>query len=161
MSHQEDINYLWNNRENARPNNADSPINSVRFVLPTMPVSVNSLYEVWWQTREVKKSRDYWRWATDAKGHMPPFKLRSADSFICVDVVFYYNFYTKEGKLRKYDTHNLMKALIDTIASRYGFRDERVKRCPTDSLPSKQERAIVTVSEYRLDGGELEIKKGE
>lgn len=136
-----------------------SATNFVRFTLPSMPVSVNQLYEIWWSTREVKKSRDYLRWQTKAKEHMPPWRLQSETSLICVDAVFYYEFYCDNGKLRKYDTHNLMKALIDTIANRYGFRDERVKKCPTDSLPSKQERAIVTVSEYYLSDGEMKMER--
>lgn len=158
MGHQEDIDYLWKHR-NDEPSDTTrvQTVNSVSFCLPSMPISVNQLYEVWWQTREVKKTRDYRTWATEAKGHMPPFKLRSKTSLICVNAMFFYNFYRSNGGFRKFDTHNLMKALIDTIASRYGFDDERVKRCPIDSRHSKDEQAIVTVSEYTMEENDNDV----
>jgi len=125
--------------------------NYVRFTLPALPLSVNSLYEIWWSTRQVKLKVDCLRWKTRAKEVMPPWSVQSPDSLICVDALFYYDFYYKNGNLRKVDTQNMMKLLIDAVAERYGFKDERVKKCPIDSRPSKQERAIVTVSEYYMD----------
>jgi Holliday junction resolvase RusA-like endonuclease len=136
-------------------------INSVHFALPALPLSVNSLYEIWWSTRQVKLKVECLSWKTRAKEHMPLWKLQSADSLICVEAHFFYNFYYKNQSLRKVDTQNLMKLLIDAVAERYGFDDKRVKRTPVDSFNSKQERAIVTVSEYFIGDGEMEMKKGD
>lgn len=135
--------------------------NHVRFTLPALPPSVNALYQIIYSERRVELKPEVRRWKTAAKERMPPWSLRSPDSLICIDAVFYYDFYHANGNLRDFDTHNLMKALIDAIAERYGFRDKRVKRAPCDSYHSKQERAIVTVSEYYLSDGELEMKKGD
>lgn len=149
--------YLFNKLADGcdRPTITMDKPNAVRFTLPSMPVSVNGIYQIIYSQRRVELKPEAWQWKRDAKEKMPPWKLQSNSSLICVDVMFFYEFYDSKGGLIEKDTHNYMKLLIDAIAERYGFRDSRVKKAPCDSLPSKTESVRVIVSEYSLDGGTL------
>lgn len=144
----------------------NAPVNSITFTLLCLPPSVNSLYQVIWSQRRIELKPECRLWKSDAKQDMPYWKPQSPVSFICIQAIFYYDFYYKNGNLREFDTANLQKLLIDAIAEKYGFKDSRVKRCPTDSLPARKERTVVTVSEYFLNEciehnrGELTIPKG-
>lgn len=146
--------YLFNKLADGcdRPTITMDEPNAVRFTLPSMPVSVNGIYQVLFKQHRVELKPEARRWKSEAKQHMPPWKPESGTSFICIDVVFYYNFYGKNGALVEKDTHNYMKLLQDAVAERYDFKDSRVKRCPIDSRHAKKESVVVIVSEYNLEG---------
>lgn len=135
-------------------------VNSVRFTLPSMPVSVNSLYQIIYSQRRVELKPEARRWKTEAKGRMPQWE-HSHNALIQVDAIFEYPRFYKNGKPRIHDVSNLLKLLIDAIAEKYGFDDCFVWAGSWSSRDSKDERVIVTVSEYWLNDGELEIRKGE
>jgi hypothetical protein len=108
--------------------------NLIHFTLPALPPSVNGIYQIIWSTRSVELKPECRQWKMKAKEHMPPWRLASESSLVRIDPVFYYNFHFKNGKLKPYDTQNLLKLLIDAIAERYGFKDERVKAGSWDSI---------------------------
>lgn len=100
---------------------------SLGFKIPFLPPSMNSMYNVLFSQRRVELKPEVRLWKTKAKEYIPLLK-QSSDSFLFrLDVVFLYNFFFKNGKLRKVDSQNLMKVLIDAVAEKNGISDEYVK----------------------------------
>lgn len=100
---------------------------SKRFVIPFLPPSMNSMYNVMFALRRIELKPEVRLWKTKVKEYIPI--LHSAeDSFLFkLDVVLYYNFFFKNGKLRKVDSQNMLKVLIDAIAEKNGMGDEYFK----------------------------------
>ncbi len=123
--------------------------NRVRFVFPALPASVNGLYQIIWHKREVELKPECRQYKSRMKDYVPLFSVGD-DSLIQVDVVCHYNYWYKNGKLREFDTHNLIKLLIDTCAERLGMTDKRMKRGSWDSVDSTREQVEITLTEYPL-----------
>ena len=124
-----------------------TPVNEVRFTLPSLPVTVNSLYQIRYSTREVFLRPECRRWKTDAKEHIPRFKLRTALSSVRADIVFHFPFLYRNGKPRILDAPNLLKLTIDAIAEKCGFNDYRVRLGSWDSVDSMDEKVEVRLLE--------------
>lgn len=120
--------------------------NEVRFTLPSLPISVNSLYQIRYATKEVFLRPECSRWKTEAKGHVPRFKVGDGSS-IRIDLVFYFPFHYRNGKPRIFDAPNLLKLTIDTIAEKCGFNDYRVRLGSWDSVDSVDEKVMVVMRE--------------
>ena len=120
--------------------------NYIHFILPSMPVSVNSLYQVIYSQRRVELKPEARKWKTEAKAQMPRWQY-SANAFIRIDVRFECPLSTKNGKPRIRDVANLLKLLIDAVAERYCFDDCLVRAGSWSSVDTKQERVLVTLSE--------------
>jgi hypothetical protein len=123
--------------------------NTVTFTLPALPASVNNIYQIIWRQQKVELKPECRTWKSKAKEYVPVFKVAEG-SLIRVDVVYFYDFFYKNGKLREFDTHNLMKLLIDAVASRLGHSDKVMKSGSWDSVDDAKERAIVTLTEYPM-----------
>ena len=78
---------------------------------------------------------------------IPRINLESNESLVHVDVVFHYPHFYKNGKLRRFDTHNVIKPLFDTIAEKAGFDDSRIKSGSWASKHCEQERVEVYLRE--------------
>lgn len=125
--------------------------NSIRFVLPSMPPSVNGMYNIIFSQKRVELKPEARKWKSDAKSYMPPRSF-APDSTLRVDVHFACSRFYKNGKLRVYDVSNLLKLLIDAVAERYGFNDARVWSGSWSSTDSDRERVEVVVSETQSNG---------
>lgn len=123
-----------------------SSLNLIRFVLPSMPVSVNGIYQVIFSERRVELKPAARTWKTKAKEHMPPWKP-SPGASIKIDAHFEFPRHHKNGSLRVKDVSNYLKLLIDAIAERYSFGDHVVTHGSWSCSDSPTERVIVTVSE--------------
>ena len=118
-----------------------------RFVIPVLPPSVNALHNLLWTRRRVELKPEVVKWKNDAAMFVPRITLQSADSIIRVDTVFHYRFHYANGKLRIFDSHNCLKPMLDLIAAKAGFNDNRVKCGSWDSVDSADEKVIVTLRE--------------
>ena len=113
----------------------------VRFVIPSLPPSVNALHNVIWSQRRVELKPEVRAWRSQAKQYIPRVTLGC--SFLRVDVVVHYPFYHANGKLRIFDSHNLLKPLLDVIAEKIGVNDNCMKAGSWDSKNSDNEKVEV------------------
>lgn len=118
-----------------------------RFVIPLLPPSVNSLHVIIWSQRRVELRPEIRKWKNDAAVFVPRIVVQSANSILRADTKFYYPFYHANGKLREFDTHNVVKPLLDLIAAKSGFNDKRVKAGSWDSVDERNERVEVVLRE--------------
>ena len=119
----------------------------VRFTIPSLPPSVNSLHQIIYAQRKVELKPEVRRWRSDAKVYVPRAQWLSESSIIRVDIVAYYRLLTAAGKLREFDTQNLLKPLIDLIAEKQGWNDKRAKAGSWDTVDDARERVEVVLTE--------------
>lgn len=118
-----------------------------RFTIPSLPPSVNSLHQIIYSQRRVELKPEVRRWRSDAKQYVPRCEWLSESSIIRVDIVVYYRLLTASGKLREFDTQNLLKPLIDLIAEKQGWNDKRAKAGSWATVDDARERVEVTLTE--------------
>lgn len=119
------------------------------FVIPSLPPSINAVYQIIFSQRRVEMKPEVRMWKTNAKEVIKKVKSVPDNSFIKVIAEFHYNFFYKNGKLKKFDTPNLLKVLIDAIAEKNGFDDNVVKFGEWRSFHSESERVEVSVQMIR------------
>jgi hypothetical protein len=120
--------------------------NEVRFTLPSLPVTVNSLYQIRYSTREVFLRPECYRWKSESKRYVPRFKV-AQDSSVEIHATYHFPFHYKNGKPRVFDVANLLKLTIDTIAEKCGFNDFLVRAGSWDAVDSTEEKVEVVVRE--------------
>lgn len=118
-----------------------------RFTIPSLPPSVNSLHQIIYSQRRVELKPEVRRWRSDAKQYVPRAQWLSELSVIRVDIIVYYRLLTAAGKLREFDTQNLLKPLIDLIAEKQGWNDKRAKAGSWDTMDDARERVEVQLTE--------------
>lgn len=121
-----------------------------RFTIPLLPPSVNSLHQVIWAQRRVELKPEIRQWKYRAKEYVTRVEWSSPQSIIRVDVVVHYRMFTSEGKLREFDTQNLLKPLIDLIAEKQGWNDKRAKAGSWTTVDSTNEKVEVVLREVVL-----------
>lgn len=120
---------------------------SLTFVLPNLPKSINSLYQINFRLRTVSLKDEVRIWKSESKGLIPAWNpVDRKTGFISVKSSFTYNFYYQNGKLRQFDTPNMLKALYDLIAEKIGVDDKYLKEGAFSSTHSEEiERVEVEV----------------
>lgn len=121
-------------------------INEVRFTLPSLPVSVNSLYQVIYSQRRVEMKSECRRWKSESKSHVPRFKLADGSS-VEIHATYHYPFHYRNGKPRVFDVANLLKLTIDCIAEKCGFNDFLVRGGSWSAVDSRDEKVEVVLRE--------------
>lgn len=124
-----------------------STINEIRFTIPLLPPSVNALHQVIWNQRRVELKPEIRQWKYRAKEYVTRVEWQSESSIIRVDTIFYYRMFTADGKLRVFDTQNVIKPLIDLIAEKQGWNDKRAKCGSWATVDDVNERVEVTLTE--------------
>lgn len=119
-----------------------------RFIIPALPPSVNALHNVLWSQRRVELKPEVRRFRSDVKGFVPRMVL-ATDSLLCVDLTFYYRHHYSNGKLRRLDTHNCVKVILDAIAEKLGIDDCRMKFGSWASVDSGEDKVEVAVREVK------------
>lgn len=105
----------------------------VRFSIPFIPPSINSLYGI--STKRGRVSvflkQEGRRFKDNAKMFMPKIEMPEAPVVLELRIVMSHSWICKNGNIKRFDIQNLEKILIDAIAERYGFGDERIwkKEC--------------------------------
>ncbi len=119
---------------------------SYYFVVPVLPPSVNALHNIIYSQRKVVLKPEILKWRSDIACFIPRMMLASS-SLLCVDLVFHYPYLYANGKLRRFDTHNMVKVLLDVIAWKADFDDSRVKDGSWRSVDSDEEKVEVRLRE--------------
>lgn len=119
----------------------------LKFTIPSLPPSVNSLHQIIYSQRRVELKPEVRRWRTAAKEYVPRAQWLSESSIIRVDAIFYYRMFAANGKLREFDTQNVIKPLIDLIAEKQGWNDKRAKSGSWDTVDSVDERVEIVLRE--------------
>jgi len=120
-----------------------------RFTIPSLPPSVNALYQIIYSQKRVELHPEARRWKSSAKEHVPRFSP-SVGSLVAVDATFYYRFHYNNGKPRVFDAANLLKLLIDCVAEKCGFNDCLVRHGSWSSINSDVERVEVVLREVKI-----------
>lgn len=126
--------------------NMTRTLSEVRFTLPSLPLSVNSLYQIIYSQRRVELKPDCLRWKSEAKKLVPRFCPINGAS-VRVDATFHFPFHYKNGKPRVFDSANLLKLLIDCVAEKCGFDDFVVRYGSWSSVDSVDEKVEVVLRE--------------
>lgn len=118
-----------------------------RFTIPVLPPSVNSLHQIIYAQRRVELKPEIRQWKYRAKEYVPRVRWESESSVIRVDTVFHYRMFTTDGKMRVFDTQNILKPLIDLIAEKQGWNDKRAKAGSWETMDSRDEKVVVVLRE--------------
>ena len=118
------------------------------FMIPSLPPSVNSLYDVLFNLRRVELKPEVRLWKTRAKEFIPPFKVEKGQR-VATSYRFYGRWRTKEGALRKVDVRNMVKAVEDSVCSKQGWDDSQVWEGCVEKVECDQEKVQVEIREYR------------
>lgn len=124
----------------------------VRLTIPSLPPSVNALYQIIYSQRRVELKPEARHWKSDSKKYIVGFRPRQG-SLVAVDATFYYRFLTANGNQRVFDAPNLLKLLIDCIAEKIGINDCLIRHGSWTSVDSVDERVEVVLREVVKDGG--------
>ena len=112
---------------------------SITFKIPSVPPSVNSLYNVIFSLKKVEKKPEVRLWQSQAKEFIPvwrPEKLPDTP-WLYMKIKVGTNLWYKNGQARKLDMPNMEKALIDTVCEKIGLDDKYVIRKETEKFHSE------------------------
>lgn len=118
---------------------------SMKFTIPFLPPSMNAVYNILFSQRRVELKPEVRLFKTKAKEYVPMLKPHEDSFLFRLDAVFHYNFLFKNGKMRKVDTQNLMKVLIDAVAEKNGIDDSYFKFGSWESYHSADNEKIECV----------------
>lgn len=121
-----------------------------RFTIPSLPPSVNALYQIIYSQRRVELKPECLRWKSDSKKYVPRF-YPSQGSLVSVNATFYYRFHYQNGKPRVFDAANLLKLMIDCIAEKCGFNDCLVRYGSWSSVDSESEKVKIVLVEVAAE----------
>ena len=99
----------------------------VVFTLPDLPPSTNELMAPSRPNAHTQSQRweikPEWRlWRSQQQRYVKVLDIADS-SLIRVDLWFFYNFYYKNGRLKRMDTQNLLNFAINTVAQKQGWDD--------------------------------------
>ena len=104
---------------------------NVIMVLPDLPPSINGLYDINAPNIhsnvsriEIKAEWKLWRSSMQRYVKLLPI---APGSLVHVDLFFYYDFYYKNGRLKRLDTQNLLSFAINTVAMKQEWDDALCK----------------------------------
>lgn len=122
------------------------PMNQITFTIPSLPPSINALYDIDYRRRRVELKPAARQWKSSSKEYVLRFTI-AEDSMLAIDFVFHYSYYNGRGNLRIFDSANLTKLAIDCICEKLGVNDCRVKSGSWSSVDSEKEFVEVTLRE--------------
>lgn len=118
-------------------------------VIPFLPPSCNSLYNVLYNQRRVEKKPEVREFCYRAKQYLRPLELTDG-SLVRMDLVFAYPFNHKNARLRRKDSQNMIKIIADLVAEKGGWDDCRMKSGSWESVDSEVESVVITLSEVAV-----------
>lgn len=114
------------------------------FKVNGLPTSYNRAFQIIWGLKECHLSPEAHAYKNRVKMSMPPVEF--TDGLLRIDIAYYYNWYCKNKKLKKIDTANCDKILIDSVCERLGCDDSVIKeRQVKDFHNDKEEYTIVRI----------------
>lgn len=114
------------------------------FRVNGLPTSYNRAFNIIWGLKECHLSPEAHNYKNRVKMSIPP--TEPIDGQLRIDIAYHYDFYYKNGKLKKIDTANCDKLLIDAICERLGCDDSVIKeRQVKDFHNDKEEYVVVRI----------------
>ena len=129
--------------------NTETVENKISFTLPSLPASLNELYELNRHDSGLprKRLRAEWSlWVTKMIPHVPAFTIQP-NSVLRIDRCYYLPWFYKNGNWRKLDVVNLDALLFNLVTRKFGIDDLFVKQGYLDSHDSQEHKVEVVVTE--------------
>ena len=123
--------------------------NQVVFVLPSLPGSVNEIFELNRPDSGLPRRRlkaEWALWATKMMPHILAFSVQPM-SIVRVDRWYHYPWFYKNGKWRVADVANMDKLLFDTLSKKLGINDLLFKQGWMGSRDAVDGKVVVRLSE--------------
>lgn len=104
------------------------------------------MLQINYQFKNVYLSKEARAFKTRVKMSMPPMDLKGNELFE-LHIRYHYNFYYKNGNLKKIDSSNFDKLLLDAIAEKLGVDDSQFKiRIVNDFHTNEESCTIVNIN---------------
>jgi len=123
--------------------------NSVSFTLPSLPGSLNVLYELNRPDSGLPRKRlkaEWALWISNMMPYVPAFRVQE-NSILRIDRCYYLPWFYRNGHWRKVDVVNMDALLFNLISRKIGIDDLYVKQGFMDSRDSNKNKVIVTLTE--------------
>jgi hypothetical protein len=123
--------------------------NVVTFVLPSLPGSVNEIFEINRPDSGLPRRRlkaEWALWATRMMPHILSFSIQPM-SIVRIDRWYHYPWFYKNGKWRVADVANMDKLLFDTLAKKLGINDLLFKQGWMGSRDAVDGKVVVRLIE--------------
>jgi Holliday junction resolvase RusA-like endonuclease len=120
-----------------------------QFLITSLPESINSAYNIIFSQRRVELKPAMRLWKSKVKEMVPRFEGVVNEDLFRIEADFIYPFYYKNGKLRKFDTANLLKILYDAMSEKMGVDDSRFKFGEFSSVHGERESVKVMIQQLR------------
>lgn len=96
-----------------------------KFRIEGLPPSYNKSFNIIWGLKEVSLSPEAHAFKNRVKINMPYHNY--GKDLLQIDITYNYNWYCKNRNLKKFDTQNCDKLVIDAISESLGIDDSRFK----------------------------------
>jgi len=123
--------------------------NSISFTLPSLPGSLNDLYELNRHDSGLprKRLRSEWAlWVTKLMPLVPAFTIQP-NSVLRIDRCYYLPWFYGNGRWRKVDVVNMDALLFNLVTRKIGVDDLYVKQGYLDSRNSHDNKVEVVITE--------------
>lgn len=123
--------------------------NVISFELPSLPGSVNEIFELNRPDSGLPRRRlkaEWAIWATKMMPHILAFTIEPM-SIVQVDRWYHYPWFYKNGKWRVADVANMDKLLFDTLAKKLGINDLLFKQGWMGSRNAVDGKVVVRLTE--------------
>jgi len=117
----------------------------LKFIIPTLPASMNQIYNIIYGLRKIELKPEVRLWKNDAKQYIPPWSYPD-ESLFWISLEFHGNWRVRSGKIKKVDHANMEKVVIDVVAEKLGFDDSRIfEKRMSRKVQSTDERVEIQI----------------
>lgn len=116
----------------------------MKFQVEGLPPSFNKAFKINYYLRNIYLSGEARNFKTKVKMSMPPMNFPDNCLFMLV-IEYHYNWWYKNGKLKKIDSANFDKLLYDAIAEKLGVDDSRFKKRFVEDFHSEVPYTLVDI----------------
>lgn len=126
-----------------------STINTVSFTLPSLPGSLNDIYELNRHDSGLPRKRLRKEWALWVSKMMPyvPLFTIAENSILRIDRCYHLPWFYGNGKWRRVDVINMDALLFNLVTRKIGLDDMLVKRGMLDSRDSIENKVEIVITE--------------
>ena len=119
------------------------------FSLPSLPPSMNSLYQIIYSQRRIEMKPEVRLWKSRAKGFIPVWPIAEGEE---LDLEFRMegNWLYKNGKPKRMDVQNLLKVVIDALCEKWGVDDSRVREIRAVRVQGEMERVVIAARRVKV-----------
>lgn len=128
---------------------ADTVVNKIHFELPSLPGSLNEIYELNRHDSGLprKRLKVIWSlWITRMLPYIPAFSIAET-SVLRIDRIYYFPWFTSKGTWRRVDAVNFDALLFNLVTRKIGVDDSRIKAGMLESRDSSANKVEITLTE--------------